>query len=390
MEDNVIYTCLECKEVIEKDDNFCYKCGSLTARGYKELKNLESLNNGVVEKQNNKLKLLISLLSISIIIFAFLILIRGTNIIRPLAYIKKQINSLVYGYNSSILKTDNTYDKIEISSYEEAIDFIKNDIEKQDYLCRNNLEVKSLEYDLEDKYNIASISFCDALYNESEKISKVIEEMYKLFPNVKGALTNVTITNAPSKNEYIARFQPMFQFVNSHESINEYNKVNKTQILLNSYYFLNNSVLSKPIEDVVGKNWYVKDANWESTIAHEMGHYISFKLLLKENNVDNITFVTNSNEDLINSIIKKFDNQEFSLNIVLSALNNYNIKYNTNLSIDEFAKSISEYASAKDKNGKLIADETIAEAIHDYYLHKANMNKASLEIVNVINLRLNK
>ena len=60
------------------------------------------------------------------------------------------------------------------------------------------------------------------------------------------------------------------------------------------------------------------------------------------------------------------------------------------MSIDEFAKSISEYASAKDKNGKLIADETIAEAIHDYYLHKANMNKASLEIVNVINLRLNK
>ena len=85
--------------------------------------------------------------------------------------------------------------------------------------------------------------------------------------------------------------------------------VYKRQILLNSYYFLNNSVLSKPIEDVVGKNWYVKDANWESTIAHEMGHYISFKLLLKENNVDNITFVTNSNEDLINSIIKKFDNQ---------------------------------------------------------------------------------
>ena len=214
--------------------------------------------------------------------------------------------------------------------------------------------------------------------------------MYRLFPNIKGALTNVTITNTPSKSEYIARFQPMFQFVNSHESINEFNKVNKTQILLNSYYFLNNSILSKQIEDVVGKKWYVNGANWESTIAHEMGHYISFKLLLKENNIDNITFVTNSNEELINNIIKKFDNQEFSLEIVLSALNNYNIKYNTSLSVDEFARLISEYAGAKDKNGKLIADETIAEAIHDYYLHKANMNKASLEIVNVINLRLNK
>ena len=56
MEDNVVYTCLECQEVIEKDDNFCYKCGNLTARGYKELKNSENINNGIVEKQNNKLK----------------------------------------------------------------------------------------------------------------------------------------------------------------------------------------------------------------------------------------------------------------------------------------------------------------------------------------------
>ena len=55
MEDNVVYTCLECQEVIEKDDNFCYKCGNLTARGYKELKNSENINNGIVEKQKIKI-----------------------------------------------------------------------------------------------------------------------------------------------------------------------------------------------------------------------------------------------------------------------------------------------------------------------------------------------
>ena len=227
-------------------------------------------------------------------------------------------------------------------------------------------------------------------YNESKSIAKVIEDMYTMFPNIKGAITNITITNASTKDDYIAYFQPMFQFVNSQEDINAYNKVNKTQILLNSYYFLNDKIISKPLENIVGNNWYVKDANWESTIAHEIGHYISFKLLLKENNIDNITYVTPSNEEMIKKIVKTFDNQDFSTELVLAATNNYNSKYNTNLNINEFAKSISEYASAKDKNGRLIADETIAETIHDYYLHKENMTKASLEIINIINLRLNK
>ena len=390
MEDNVIYTCLECHEVIEKDDNFCYKCGSITAKGYKDLKQIESMNNGVIDKQNNKLKMLISLLSLFIIFFTIIILCRGQNIIKPFAYVKKQINSFIYGYNSSILKTDNTYDEIEIASYDEAIEFLKKDIEKQDYLCSSNLDVKKIEYNLEENYNIPNVNFCDVSYTESKKIAKVIEDMYTMFPNIKGAITNITITNASTKDDYIAYFQPMFQFVNSQEDINAYNKVNKTQILLNSYYFLNDKIISKPLENIVGNNWYVKDANWESTIAHEIGHYISFKLLLKENNIDNITYVTPSNEEMIKKIVKTFDNQDFSTELVLAATNNYNSKYNTNLNINEFAKSISEYASAKDKNGRLIADETIAETIHDYYLHKENMTKASLEIINIINLRLNK
>ena len=66
--------------------------------------------------------------------------------------------------------------------------------------------------------------------------------MYNLFPNISGALTNISITNASTNKEYIARFQPMFQFVNANEDITKYNKVNKTQILLNSYYFLNEEV----------------------------------------------------------------------------------------------------------------------------------------------------
>ena len=42
----------------------------------------------------------------------------------------------------------------------------------------------------------------------------------------------------------------------------------------------------------------------------------------------------------------------------------------------------------KDKNGNLIADETIAEAIHDYYLHGYSCSKSSYEIVSIIKSKL--
>ena len=142
------------------------------------------------------------------------------------------------------------------------------------------------------------------------------------------------------------------------------------------------------MEDVLGKNWYVKDATWESTIAHEIGHYISLKSFLHENNVDNISFVTKNNEEIITKLIQEFDSGEHSKIIVTTALNNYNIKNNTSLRIDDFSKLISNYATIKDKNGNLMADETIAESIHDYFLHGENCSKASTEIINIIRAKL--
>lgn len=391
MNDEIEYKCLECQCRVEKIDNFCYSCGNLTAHGYKNINNQKNINNiesGTITKKNNQLKLLISLLSISIIVFAFFILTRGTSIIRPIAYIKKQINSYTNGYNSTILNTNNVYNNIVISNYNDAINYIKKDFESQDYLCSNNIDVKRLEYNLEENYNIAKVNFCDMNYDESLKITEVIEKIYKLFPNISGALTNLTITNAPTKEEYIAYFQPMFQFINPNENINEYNKVNKTQIYLNSYYFLNSDIVSKDIKTAIGSNWYVNDATWESTIAHELGHYISFKTFLNENNIENITYVTPNNEEKITKLLIEFDSGKYSTGVVTTALNNYNIKNNASLDIDNFTKLISSYAGTKDKKGNLIADETIAEAIHDYFLHDSNCSKASLEIINIIKTKL--
>lgn len=383
--------CIHCEVEIESDDNFCWKCGHWTAKGYSFLKNEENVKmimNGDAVKQDERFSILISLLGIGFILFTAMMFIRGDDLFKPFIYLKKQATNYIYGYNTSIIKTDNKYSNENINTYDNAIELIKKDFDEQSWLCENDIEISRVEYELQENFSIPSVSFCDAPYDVTLKLKDVISKMYSLFPNIQGALTNITITNASSSSEYIAYFQPLYQFVNINEDINLFNKVNKTQILLNSYYFLNKEMLESNLENVVGENWYVNGATWESTIAHELGHYISFVILLKENGMSNITFETPTSQTQIQNIIEIFNNGIQSDQIVNEALLNFNSKYNLNYDIDTFASTISKYASSKDKKGNIIADETIAEAIHDYYLHWNSMKNSSREIVNVIKNRL--
>ena len=376
---------------IENDDNFCYKCGHWTSRGFDFLKNknnIDMIANGDAIKQDTRFVMLLGISILGIIIFIVLLVLRGGDIFRPIYFIKRKIDNYTYGYNTAIIKTDNIYNKENISSLEDAKMFIEKDFDRQEYKCSSSIENFKLSTELENTFDITSVVFCDISYEESEKITNVIKKMYVLFPNIKGSLTNISITNALSKEKYIARFQPMFQFVNPNEDINRYNKVNKTQILLNSYYFLNEKIMSDSIESVVGKDWYVKDATWESTIAHEIGHYITFKAFLKQNNLDNIILITKDNEQYINNLLKEYDSGIFSKKLLNDAVYNYNETNNNELTINDFAKMISKYANEKNDKGEIIADETIAEAIHDYYLHGSSCSEASLEIVKLIKAKL--
>lgn len=370
MNNHIEWKCLDCGNSIEEDDNYCHECGHWTAKGYKLLKNQDHNNDKYVG-----IKLLVVLLFLSILVFVPIVLVRGNNMYKPFIYIKKRVNSYNYGYNTSLIKNDNIYEFVNIESIHDAKKIIYNDYDNQDYLCNSDYDVKRIEYELENTYDIASVKFCDISIEMSLKIKEVIEKIFATFPNSKGALTNITIANAKEKGDYIAYFQPIYQFVNVNQNIGEYNKVNKTQILLNSYYFLNDN---KDFDS----NLYIKDSTLESTVAHELGHYITFNLLLKEYNLNNILLVTKDNEEYINDVVSKYD--EFALSIVLKALNNYNDFFDLNETLDSFVNNISVYASTKNKDGTLNANETIAEAIHDYYLHDYNANKRSLEIIKLV------
>ena len=373
----------DCKALLEDDDYFCYECGKPTTKGLSYLSKKENVNKilgGNVVKQDNRFKIIILL---NIILFSLFIIIQGNNLFKPIFYLNRIYNSYINGYKTSIIKTNNIYNKINVNSFEEATTLIKKDFSNQTWKCIYNYEILAIQEQLENDYNIISVNFCDIELSEVENIQKVIKEFFEIFPNTKGALTNITITNAKEKSDYIAYFQPKYQFVNPSLDISNYNKVNKTQILLNSYYFLNSSYLNKPLDMITNNNLYVKDSTINSIIAHELGHYVTFYLYLKQNNIQNIIYETKDNYQMINKLIDEFDNGNYTEIIVNKAYNNYLLN-NNYITIDEFINNISTYAAFKDKNNDYNTKEIIAEAVHDYYLHKNNASKSSLEIIKII------
>ena len=374
--------CIKCNSEIESDDNFCYNCGNWTPKGYSYLKeNKDNILNSNVIKTENKLPTLFVLLSLLICITAIISVVRGQKILKPIVYLKKQIINKQFGYTTSIIKTDNNYYNQPIYDIESAYKIIETDLSSQSWQCIDNIDNYRIEENLKNKYKIKSISFCDMETEEVRKIEEVFNRFFLIFPTSIGYLDTLTITNDKDKNKFIAYFQPIHQFVNRNEDINNYNKVNKTQILLNSYYFLNK-------KEKIKENFYVKDATLESIIAHELGHYITFVALLKEKNITSITLTTKENEKELEEIISIINNNSFSNDILEKATTKYNTKYNSNLTTLQLANSISKYAGTKNVNGELIKDETIAEAVHDYYLHKDNANNYSKEIITILKEKL--
>lgn len=360
--------CIKCNKELEENANFCPFCGDWTSNGYIKIKNdTNEYVNGPVNKQDKKFRLLLSTFVFLIITYFAIVNIRKIDIFKPYVNIKKQIKTLYNGYKSSIIKVDNYYLE-EVEDEISAKILIKNDINSQKWQCNTNYDVSNLEYKLENNYNILSVSFCDMNTEISEEISNVIIKMYELFPIISNNLTNVTVSNLEKNN--LAMFKPI-------HSINK--NVNKTEVILNGYYFLNDSILNNSINDIIKEDWYVKDATYSSILAHELGHLVSYSILLKNLNIDQTFYLTPEKTD---ALINQINNSNHAEEIVNKAYNNYILK-NDYISLDEFVNNISKYASYKVK-GKYIFDEIIAESIHDYYLHGKNLNNSSKEIILLI------
>lgn len=365
-----IYKCHKCSAIIKDGDTYCYNCGNITTFGIMDYDN----NKKVLEDNNKTLVSIISLLVICLIIlFPVTSIVKG-NICYPFIYAKKQFLKYKYGYNISILTKEKTYHNLYLNK-EESKEMIEKEYSKQKWMCNNNIKTLQTIQLIKSDNRILNVNLCDIKEENAQLLLEILKKLNSIFPNTAGVLTNITIENSKSKDDYIAKFNPINSILTT-DNIKKYPIVNKTQIILNSYYFLNKDIKNSKLKNSI----YVKDATYESIIAHEFGHYISYVALLKQNNIQNLLYIDNSNYESYNNIKKDIEYGIFSKKIVLDLYNNYDI--NNDVSLEDFVGKISQYARKKDREGNIIYDEVIAEAIHDYYLHGNNSNEISILIVN--------
>lgn len=287
-------------------------------------------------------------------------------------------------YNTIII-TDNRYSGVSIKSDDDAKNLISEDSVKQKNQCPS--EIKKIEDEIISKYGITAVNLCELNIDFAKEIEKLLDKLYSEYPSARENLTNLTLINGSFSNGYIAAFMPFFDFATSDTSTG-YPMVFKSQILLNTSYFLNEERLQGSVDDGSKSGHFPPNATKYSPVAHEFGHYLSFLAMMKNYNTDSVLVADAAKMNDIYDILEDFSAGYYSLDMIEEAYENYKKEKGTDLDIDEWRGTISKYALAKDNSGNYIYDETIAESFHDVYLNGDNAKDASKYIVDVLNSRL--
>ena len=278
--------------------------------------------------------------------------------------------------------TNNTYEKVSLENFEDVKKLIRKDSVDQK---KSNYpkEILKIEDDIIGKYSITAVNLKEMDTQFAKELEDVINEIYTYFPTTKGYLTNLTLTNLDtSQAKVIALFMPVFPFASSNTETTLPWGI-KTQIQLNAKYFLNPDSMTAAINASSKAGHFPKNATKYSSVAHELGHYLSFIALLKQENIDSIMLLDEQNQEKFFNMIEDWGEGTFSKKILNEAYTSY-VKDNGDIDFDEWRGQISKYALAKNESGNYIYDETVAEAFHDFYLNKQNANNVSKYIVRVL------
>ncbi len=289
---------------------------------------------------------------------------------------KEGVTSIVY---------DNQYTKqFTISNSNDVIRLIITDSVKQKNNCPDN--IIKIENDIITNYGITAVNLCEMDELFAIELRDVVKFIYNEFPKARNYLTNLTLANVENNQTFIAAFMPIFTFATS-DTNSGYPVAIKTQIILNAKYFLNQSKIISSVNYGSRSGYFPPNATRSSTVAHEFGHYLSYIALLNFYNASRLNFIKVTESTLLYQVYDDFNEGKFSYDLLVEAYNEYT-KSVPNASFEEFRSSISNYAIAKDNEGKYIYDETIAEAFHDVYLNNNHASLASKCIVNVLKQKL--
>lgn len=411
--------CPKCGDPIEPNERFCNKCGyrldfnpnvqqqniNVPTLNGNQINNPSNINNqgninnqllyNVNKKQSIKMVFvgLGSGIGVLIVVFVCLLMFNRSNFyFSNETYDNNEIvdndeatTTKKKSKYSTVIITDNTYSGVKINNNYDAIELITKDSTDQKSSCPS--DIIAIEEQIIEDYGITAVNLCEMDVDFANEIANVFGKIYEEYPSIRGYLTNLSLINASMSQGYIAAFMPIFNFATSDTS-SGYPWVIKTQVLLNTTYFLNIARLEASVTDGSISRHFPPNATVYSPVAHELGHYLSFLAMMQYYDVDSILLVDNSNIDALYKLYEDFAKGDFSLSIINEAYNNYKEDTNTTLSIDEWRATISNYAVAKDNSGNYIYDETIAEGFHDVYLNGVNAKDASKYVVAVLKKKL--
>lgn len=386
--------CNKCGRVCKPDEKFCTSCGNNLQNYHNPYQNIsnnfQSHNQVINDKKNNiTLYICCTILLVALVMVVALIANRDRNTV----YFADENQDIVTPEPTTSNRRDNYTTSVDpkrvyymtIENDMEVYNKIKEDSGSQKKTCSKN--IIAIEERISSNYGITGVNLCEMDEDYAKEVELVIKRIYEEYPSAHGFLTNFSLINTSMSDNYIACFMPFFYFLLPED--NTYPIGNKTSIFLNASYFLNSQYMVKTMQSSSMAGHFPPNTTRSSSVAHEFGHYLSFITLLKKYNIDSILVINSTNYADIYKIALEFVNGNNSLDIIEKAYHNYQSKYNDyHLSLDDFRASISKYAVAKDKEGKYIYDETIAEAFHDYYLNGGQAKPASLEIVEVLKERL--
>ncbi len=362
--------CSNCGKLLTSDCLFCNNCGHKVS---------------IEEKPKiTKKKSIIFGLLIGIILFSgvfYFSYFRVHHQIKLNMYItSSNIAESSHNNFQTIIETNNTYSNQNINNINDAYELIRKDSLEQKDSCPS--EILKIEEAMINDFDITAVNLCEIDKKLAQELYNAMQKVYELFPSVKGNITNLTIGNMDSSmRSVIAFYQPLFPFAEGNS-----NTVYKMRVVLNSKYFLNNSLLEESTKNSSLSGHFPPNSTTSSPVAHELGHYISFYAMRKYNNINQSLLFNNDNSQDVYVLMDGFSDGKFSKKILEEAYNLYLSEGNKKMDFDEWRGKISKYALAKDESGKYIYDETIAEAFHDVYLNDDKAKIQSTYILRVLRM----
>lgn len=375
--------CNRCGDIVENGERFCNKCGNFLG-GYQ--------NNNIYQKNSKNIIMYLGI-GIGIVLVLGTLFLLNHNVAYYFDSNSNQQNndtqsdsfeSRKTSYSTAIIY-DNTYSGVTITGTKDAYDLIAKDSIAQKDKCPK--KITKTENEIIKKYGLTAVNLCEVDTGFSKEISNVFKKIYSEYPEARGYLTNLSLANVKITEGYIAAFMPVFIFATSN-SDNQYPAIIKTQILLNSSYFLNKERLNNSVTSGSKTGHFPKNATMYSPVAHELGHYLSFLAMMKSYNMESILLIDNNKVYDLNQLIEDFSEGNHSLKMINEAYEKYKKDTKDNIEFDKWRATISGYAVAKKNNGQYIYDETIAESFHDVYLNGNKASTASKYIINVLKEKL--